>query len=345
MQAPLVILGDMAIYLGHTTAQRILESRLVLDLDRELYRGPLNCQSGKREVMDAIANAFKNDSSIDPDNPLYMRPGEPLHLVVSDANEKRHWSGVSCHVFPNEVPSRSFLLVKEGIFVASPELCLLQLAATLSLIDTIKVAMSFCGIYKLVGDTDSESIFDRDPIMTVDSALSFLDCVGEVPGIKTARRALQYVIPNSGSPMETRMALSFYLPRRMGGFGLPRPVMNKRVYLDEAAREIAGVPPWQDTYVCDAVWTNLKTEQEIIFEFQSEEFHDNDYAYGSDYARQLALESMGHKVHFVAKAQLDSPEQMAELARCIVRETGRKLDPGAFITTDKRRKLLQEVNS
>ena len=70
----------MAIYLGHTTAQRILESKLALDLDRELYRGPLNCQSGKREVMDTIANAFKNDSSIDPDNPLYMRPGTRFRL-------------------------------------------------------------------------------------------------------------------------------------------------------------------------------------------------------------------------------------------------------------------------
>ena len=116
---------------------------------------------------------------------------------------------------------------EEGVFVACPELCLLQLASTLSLVDTIKVAMSFCGIYKLVGDTVSKSIFDRAPIMTVDSALSYLDCVGEVPGVLNERKALQYVLPNSGSPMETRMVLPFYLPKRMGGYGLPKPVMNR----------------------------------------------------------------------------------------------------------------------
>ena len=159
------------------------------------------------------------------------------------------------------------------------------------------------------------------------------------------RKALQYVLPNSGSPMETRMVLPFYLPKRMGGYGLPRPVMNKQIPIDDVAREIAGVPSWQHSFAGDAVWTNLKTEDEVVFEFQSKENHDNETAYGSDYARQLALESLGHKVHFVTKEQLRSPEQMAELARCIVRETGMRLDPAVFITTDKRRRLLDEVNS
>ena len=335
----------MAIYLGHTTARRILESKLVLDLDRSLYAGPINCQSGKREVKSVLQSAFKDASGAAIQNPLYAKPGEALDLIVSDQNEKRHWNGVRCHVFHEELPSRSFWLLEEGVFVACPELCLLQLASTLSLVDTIKVAMSFCGIYKLVGDTISKSIFDRAPIMTVDSALSYLDCVGEVPGVLNERKALQYVLPNSGSPMETRMVLPFYLPKRMGGYGLPRPVMNKQIPIDDVAREIAGVPSWQHSFAGDAVWTNLKTEDEVVFEFQSKENHDNETAYGSDYARQLALESLGHKVHFVTKEQLRSPEQMAELARCIVRETGMRLDPAVFITTDKRRRLLDEVNS
>lgn len=339
------MLGDMAIYLGHNTARRILESKLVLDMDHELYRGPLNCQSGKRDVKRVLSAAFKDFDFSSISSALYTNQGEDLDLLVADQSDKRKWKGAKCHVLRNGIPSRSFWLVKEGIFVASPELCLLQLAESLSFIDTLKVAMSFCGIYRLVGDTESKSIFDREPIMTVDGGLAFLDSIGRVPGADNMRRALQYTVPYSGSPMETRMVLPFYLHGNMGGFGLPRPTMNKPIYLNEAAREIAGVPAWQDKFAGDACWTNPKTEIETVFEYQSKEMHDNEIAYGEDYARQLALESMGHKVHLVTNAQLRSPEQMAELARCIARECGFRTDPRAFITTDKRRKLLREVNS
>ena len=335
----------MAIYLGHTTARRILESRLVLDLDHSPYRGPLNCQSGKRDVKDVLSAAFKDFAFVDLPSILYTRPGEGLDLLVSNPREKRRWKGAKCHVIRSKLPSRSFWLVEEGIFVASPELCLLQLAESLSLIDTIKAAMSFCGIYRLVGDTTSKSIFDRKPIMTVDSGLAFLDSVGLVPGAVNMRRALQYTLPNSGSPMETRMVLPFYLPKALGGFGLPRPVMNKPIYLDESAREIAGVPQWQELFAGDAAWTNKATKRETVFEYQSKENHDNEASYGSDYARQLALESMGHRVHFVTNTQLNSLSQMEELARCIVRETGIKYDLDAPMTTERRRKLLDEVNS
>lgn len=326
----------MAIYLGHTTAQRILESKLVRTLDTTtLLLGPINCLYNKRDVLHEIGERFKSDSGKTISNPLFLRQGDDLDIIVSSQLEKRHWDGARFHVYPEGFPMRSFLQLKEGIFVASPELCFLQRAAELSLIETIKLAMSFCGIYKLVGDEDNDSIFDRKPIMTIDSAFSFLGPLDGLPGVKNARKALELALPMSGSPMETRMVMPFYLPNWLGGFGLPRPEMNKEIPLDEHASLLCEATTCRG----DAVWEDGKN----LFEYQSRENHDISEQYGKDYARQLALEAMGYEVHFVTMQQMRNVDQVTELARIISRRTGYHLKKRVLAATKRRENLLESV--
>lgn len=340
----------MAIYLGHTTAQRILESRLVRDIDTGSLRGPINCITSKEEVTQILASAFTSPNGLPLDNPLYLQADESIDVVVEHTTERSHWKGITCHVLPSGIPPRSFLLLNDDVMVACPELCFLQQCSHLSLIGAIMLAMSFCGVYGLTGespiesaalsdDSMTDSIFNRRPIMTVESAREYLDGITGVRGINRAKRALDFVLPMSGSPMETRLALPFYLPTRLGGFGLPRPILNPEIPLNEAAAAIAG----QKVCRGDLVWEYLKLL--LVMEYQSREYHDIREKYGADYGRQLALQSMGHDVRFVTSAQLASIEQITELARVVAAHMHVKLTDHALKLTSARKRLFDELNT
>ena len=56
------MLVDMAIYLGHNTARRILESKLALNLEPVPQHSMVNCETGKKAVTGTIRASFKDDS-------------------------------------------------------------------------------------------------------------------------------------------------------------------------------------------------------------------------------------------------------------------------------------------
>lgn len=342
------MLLSMAIYFGHTTAQRILESRLVRELEVTNVRGPINCISNKEDVLVLIHREFGGEAGALSDESLFLRANEPIDLVVSCQEDRRKWKGARFHVMSERIPPHSFRILRADILVACPELCFLQRASELTLIETICLAMSFCGIYRLNGDapdgsSGSTTIFDRHPIMTVDSALRYLKDLDGFPGVEKARRALSYALPYSGSPKETQMVIPFYLPRKYGGFGLPRPSMNRELPLTDHARKIIG----KERCFGDAVWESGVKDDPRCFdlEFQSKEHHDNEQSYGDDFGRQIGLEAAGHTVQFVANAQLSNIEQMTELARRIAAFTHTKLPENAFEKTPKRIELLHELAS
>ena len=322
----------MAIFLGHTTPKRIFESRLALDVDLERVPLASSHVPQKSELLRIARDAFGVETLDGFMTALQLDPHEALDVIVPSQEHRRCWSGIKAHVLPSRVSRASFCQLSEDIMVACPALCLLQCANELDLIGTIKLAMSLCGIYRLTGDNQNRSIFSRKPLLAPDEAESFLVGLDGVHGVKTMRQALRYTLPNSGSPKETEMVLPLYLPRRLGGFGLPKPEMNAVIPLDDHAAAICG----SRSVVCDALWRNAYT----AFEYQSREHHDNQRAYGHDYARQLALESMGYVVKFVTNDQLRSIEQMTELARILAARAGIRMPKDAFAPSEKRIKLL-----
>ena len=329
----------MAIYLGHTTAQRILESRLALQLEPVSYHIPHEFTVGKREVEQCLRHAFGYECPQPWSQLFFDRPGEPLDLLIDTPSSRRRWSGVNCHLIMDNLPSESFMQLDVGIFVASPALCLIQQAQNLSRIGLIKLAMSFCGIYQLEGDIEREP-FSRKPITTPQEIMDYLGRAEGMKGVQRVADAMKWVLPNSGSPMETRMVLPLYLSRHLGGYGLPRPSMNAAIRLSDEATLIAG----QRHCFADALWI-VKGKRPFIEEYQSRENHDIAEKYGSDYGRQLALQHDRYTVQFVTSVQLNSPAQLNELARLVAKHTGTWLPDSAYKWDDLRTKMNQEVQS
>ena len=334
------MLFPMAIYLGHTTARRILESRLALALEPVPHHAMRDPEAGARTVRSTIRSAFDKVTLQTPlARNFYCRQGEPLDLMVDGNHAVRKWDGAQCHALSGRLPSGSFLQLESGIYVASPALCLTQLAPSMKRIDIIKLAMSFCGIYQLEGDRH-RILYERNPITTPDEIGDYLDLAQGLPGVEKVRDALRWVIPNSASPMETKMVLPLYLSRHLGGYGLPRPVMNKLVILNEEAAKIAG----QKVCYADALWEE-EGRRPLDFEYQSIEVHDKSDRYGADYARQMALQRQGYTVQFVTSMQLNDEHQLNELARLVSSHTGFWLPPKAYVWDELRKKMNEEVQS
>ncbi|MCR5582703.1 MAG: hypothetical protein K6F70_03705 [Eggerthellaceae bacterium] len=82
-------------------------------------------------------------------------------LLISDIDalvrnkERSHKTGVAFHTCQKPLPDRSFYILNEGIYVASPELCLMQLARKYTTAQTAKLAMEMCGSYAI-------DVFDED---------------------------------------------------------------------------------------------------------------------------------------------------------------------------------------
>lgn len=330
----------MAIYIGHTTARRILESRLALQLEPVPWHLMHDAEAGKKATIGIIRAAHGGERPSGPLNRLFFcRADEPLDLLVPSHAQKRSWAGMSCHLCMGKLPSGSFRLLESGVYVASPALTLVQLAPKLTRIQIIKLAMSFCGLYHLEGDK-ARKLYERKPVTTPQEILEYLDLARATSmlGVGAVADAMTWVIPNSASPLETRMVLPLYLSRRLGGYGLPRPIMNHPIRLEGESAKIAG----QSICFADSYWER-PGRRPLDLECQSRAWHDQPAKYGEDYARQMALERKGIKVQFVTNMQLNDEYQFNELARLVSVHTGYWLPPRAYEWDETRRRMNAEV--
>ena len=150
---------------------------------------------------------------------------KPVHLLVPSSECRIRCADARCHVRSGPFPARSFLPIDEGTFSSSPELAFVQMAEVLDCPRLVKLGDELCGIYGIetVGIVD----FDRtSPFTTVKRLGRFLLKAECMPGLVKARKAVRHIAPGSASPMETAIVLLLCLPPRLGGYGLPRPVMK-----------------------------------------------------------------------------------------------------------------------
>lgn len=174
---------------------------------------------------------------------------KPVHLLVPSSECRIRCADARCHVRSGPFPARSFLPIDEGTFSSSPELAFVQMAEVLDCPRLVKLGDELCGIYGIetVGIVD----FDRtSPFTTVKRLGRFLLKAECMPGLVKARKAVRHIAPGSASPMETAIVLLLCLPPRLGGYGLPRPVMNGRASLKKQACR----KPSDRRYRCDLLW-------------------------------------------------------------------------------------------
>ncbi len=269
-----------------------------------------DCRSSATDLEELRSLGIAADA--DPESGA---PREPLDILVGNAGSRVPRIGVRPHLISRLPPDGSLLRVSQGVYVCRPELCLIQLAATIKREELVAIAFELLGLYTLPPDGDGD-FNPCEPAMTLDSLKDYLDRAGRLQGSRTVREALPYLLGRSRSPRETATVALLTQPIVRGGYGLDLPLLNHTVQLDSYAREQGGPPE----YECDAYFIKARVDLEY-----DSAHHNDEEQRRRDTARDVAFARMGILVLRVSAAQLNDPGRLEPVARIIARRSGGRL--------------------
>ncbi|HAM15973.1 MAG TPA: hypothetical protein DCP91_08990 [Eggerthellaceae bacterium] len=248
--------------------------------------------------------------SVQLDHPLYG--DAPVKLLTGSMASRRKTQRYVMRCCSSELPSKSFVKLKEGLYLASPELVFARMASFVSEAKLALIGIDLCARYYI--RTPGNEICDRDRFATTPAELAdYLKVMPNIAGTSKARRALGEIAENSGSPLESKMFLQFSSPMRKGGFALPFTHMN----YDVRAGRLAHITE-QGDFCIDLVNPAMK----IGVEYDGEEHHGDA---SRDKRRRNGLASLGYTIFPIDKSVLFDPEATEKAAYQIAQRIGRRI--------------------
>lgn len=290
---------------AHRRALKIVHERIAPDaVEADSFRGVLFSLQGR----DAVGRTS--------DSAAFGSRNWRLHAVGTAHSRRFEACGLKRHC-PSPSMSRfpvgAFVAVDEGFLLASPALCYLQLAGSLSVAQAVLLGLELCGTSSLKGEVRPA------PIARPSDLRRMLDSLPGAHGRKVAARALRFVAAGSASPMEAALCAMLSLPYSLGGCSLPLPKMNYRIDIPRSQQAVFG----KTHYRCDLHWP----ESRVCVEYDSDAFHTGPERIARDSKRRNALLSMNIAVVTVTKRQLMSDIELDEIARTVARLLGRRFRP------------------
>ena len=244
---------------------------------------------------------------------LPLPPDEELHFLVPGKaafNEIQH---ATCHASSTPLPAGALVRVDGGLMVCSPEFAFLQVAKETPTKQLARIGSELCALYRRA--PDGSVTYGRVLPTTTKRALdAFLQrCKGR-EGVVAARKGLRYVVEAAASPMELGVAHALCLPPRMGGYGLPWPLLNYRVDVPKAKRSLVE----KSYYLCDLFWP----EAMLDLEYDSDQEHTGSTRIAADSDRRNDLHVLGIEVVTATREQVGSDAGLDRLARQIASQLG-----------------------
>jgi len=253
---------------------------------------------------------------------LLEHAGQPIHAFVSERAMATRTKQLVTHVFSREIPFGSFLDIGHGICICTPQYVFLRLGAKYDLIELVKTGMELCGTYsrwELPSATHSKRAqedkgctFDIPPILQARHLRLFLERLKGHGGVVKARTAAQYALDGSASPMETAVYLLLCLPKRYGGYGLPKPLLNPKLTIKNPSgtETIERYP--------DLFWKGPN----IDVEYNSDDKHSGEWSRYRDSRREVELTVADVRVLPLTRDQVMDAEGFDEFAHGLRRMLG-----------------------
>jgi hypothetical protein len=142
----------------------------------------------------------------------------------------------------------------------------------------------------------------------------------------------------SFSPMETAIALMLTLPAALGGYGLPKPILNTRL----RGTELRPAASSQHEILPDLYWP----EREVVLEYDSREHHGeegssplNGEKLTHDAERANSLVAAGRHVIVVRRGQAVSLSRFDLVARQLAILLGQRPTAASALQLERRTKL------
>ena len=300
----------------------------------------------KRTLNDAV-NTVRKVNELDETAQRWLsHVGMPIQAFVADRAKGTSAKRLITHVFSRPVPYGAFLDLGHGVCICTPQFSFLQMAAKFDLVDAVCFGMELCGTYSRwcldrddVGDSRHLAFgkgrgcaFDVPQVLQANRTLAFVERLSAFRGSKGARAALKLVRDNSASPMETAVYLLLCLPKRLGGYGLPKPVLNPKLLISNPDGVKERYP--------DLFWLG----KNIDVEYNSDAEHSGEWARYRDSKREVEFTVAHVKVLPLTRAQLMNVSEFDAFAQGLRRMLGiqaRGFDLAwAFKRDELRRRLL-----
>lgn len=299
-------MSNNRLFLGFETAFHIWRTTGLLGAD-------LLSPTRVRTLTGGAPNALKIDSFRLRHPDLAVREID----VLVQRDDFRKTPGIRNHICSAPFPERSFYRLDDDVFVAAPELCLMQLASKLTVPETTKLAMELCGSFAVDVLFDDPG-FCRRPAVTSTKKLKAYAAKLYRPNSRARPTSfLRWVSDAAASPREAALCMLLCMPPRFGGYGIELPQMNAKVELNVAEQFMSG----KSCYICDLLW---KTHN-VAVEYDSMRYHTLQEKQEQDAVRRNMLEYKGIQVITATRAQLNSAAQFDKLAHQVAHAVGKRL--------------------
>lgn len=278
---------------GAPTSARVNASRLYLDDMCATRRGVERCfpglLGGRRE------------------RPVWL--ARPIDLLVAPGSSHPANSDMRAHVCRMPLAPGCVVRVAEDVYVTSPEFTFLQLGRQLSVGALVQYAMELCGSF-VVAPWSSPGFLPQVVFSSVEGLDGFVDEHSRFQGSARAHEALKYAAPGAASPAEVRLYLLLTLPRKLYGYGLPRPILNARLDIPSTSQRKLHA-----NYLRPDL---LFSDSRQIVEYDSQQFHNHAGRLDYDDDRREVLEQMGYGVSVVRARRLEDYRSFDEWVRDIL---------------------------
>lgn len=249
--------------------------------------------------------------------------------VIVAYGDQRNLPGVKVHIKRTLLPEKSFYRLDDNVYVASPELCLMQLATKLTEPQVVKLALEMCGTYAIDETANDDSgfydwreedddagIIKRPPLTTAARLKAYASKLYRPNSKARSVHFLRYVVNGSASPRETALYMLLCMPLRFGGYGLAIPELNRRIKLTLQEQLMVGARHFD----CDLYWRSKHT----AVEYDSKKHHSAEEKQQRDAIRRNMLQYKGTRVIVATRIQVNKEGRFDSLARQIGRAIGKR---------------------
>ena len=334
----------MKLYLAPQSSLELIRYLRSINGDDGLQGTPMR----KRALDDAV-NTVRAMRELDETAQRWLEhAGNPVHAFVADRTRGTSTKCLVTHVYNGLVPHGAFIDLGHGICVCSPHFLFMQMTTQLDLIGSVQLAMELSGSYSrwrlapgVLGDPyyreqpeTQACTFDLPRVMNLKRVSAFVDRQQGKRGATGARAALRWALDGSASPMETATYLLLCLPKRLGGYGLPKPILNPKLIISNPDGAKERYP--------DLFWLSTN----IDVEYNSDSSHSGEWSRYRDSKREVELTVAHLKVLPLTRNQLmDTAEfdAFAQGLRRMLHIRARAADPEwAYRRDALRRRLLAQ---
>lgn len=212
---------------------------------------------------------------------------EPLHIAVGSPSERCRVLRCVSHIDRQLGNKGTVWGIAPKLATVSPAMCLAQFAGELPLAQLTELACALSGNYRFASKPE-DVVTSAVPLTSLREMRAFLHAHQQIRGASKALRAIDLAIDHLGSPYETILYLFLCLPRKLGGYGLPKPVANQPIAPKSREAHLVA----QHNFYPDLFWP----DKQLIVEYDSFKHHSTPKKTEHDARRRNDLESIGYRV-------------------------------------------------